>query len=206
MSEPTRSTRTTSTAAASYAARRRIAFPLGWWGVMLLVATESAFFGTLIASYFYLRLKVSQWPPAGIEPPDVTAPLILTGVLVSTSVPIFLAARAARAGRVRPAWLLLLAAVLVQAAYLGVQIHLFGSDLDRFEPGDNAYGSIYFTLLAAHHLHVLVGVLMVFWLLARLVFGLTNYRVVAVTVVAVYWYFVNVAAVAVVFTQISPAL
>ena len=206
MSEPTRSTRTTSTAAASYAARRRIAFPLGWWGVMLLVATESAFFGTLIASYFYLRLKVSQWPPAGIEPPDVTAPLILTGVLVSTSVPMFLAARAARAGRVRPAWLLLLAAVLVQAAYLGVQIHLFGSDLDKFEPGDNAYGSIYFTLLAAHHLHVFVGVLMVFWLLARLAFGLTSYRVVAVTVVAVYWYFVNVAAVAVVFTQISPAL
>jgi cytochrome c oxidase subunit 3 len=206
MTEPTRSTQATSGTAASYAARRRLAFPLGWWGVMLLVATETALFGSLIASYFYLRLKVSQWPPAGIEPPDMTAPLILTGVLVATSVPMFLAARGARAGRLRATWLFLLAAVLVQAAYLGVQIGLFGSDLDKFEPGDNAYGSIYFTLLAAHHLHVLVGILMVVWLLARLVFGLTNYRVVAVTVVAVYWYFVSVAAVAVVFTQISPAL
>ena len=206
MTEPTRSTRATSAVAASYAARRRIAFPLGWWGVVLLVATESAFFGSLIASYFYLHLKATQWPPAGIEPPDVTAPLILTVALVGTSVPMFLAVRAARAGRMGATWPLLLAAVLVQAAYLGVQIHLFGSDLDKFEPGDNAYGSIYFTLLAAHHLHVLVGVLMVVWLLARLVFGLTNYRVVAVSVVAVYWYFVDVAAVAVVLTQLSPAL
>jgi cytochrome c oxidase subunit III len=206
VSDPTRSTQATSAVAASYAARRRITFPLGWWGVMLLVATETAFFGTLIASYFYLRLKVSQWPPAGIEPPDMTAPLILTGVLVTTSVPMFLAAHAARAGRARATWLFLLAAVLVQGAYLGVQIHLFGSDLDKFEPGDNAYGSIYFTLLAAHHLHVLVGILLVVWLLARLVFGLTNYRVVAVTVVAVYWYFVILAAIAVVLTQISPAL
>jgi cytochrome c oxidase subunit 3 len=206
MSEATRSTQATSAVAASYAARRRIAFPLGWWGVMLLVATESAFFGTLIASYFYLRLKVSHWPPAGIEPPDMTGPLILTGVLVATGVPMFMAARRARAGRVRVTWLLLLAAVLVQAAYLGVQIHLFGSDLDKFEPGDSAYGSIYFTLLASHHVHVLVGILMIAWLLARLAFGLTNYRVVAVCVVAVYWYFVDVAAVAVVLTQVSPAL
>jgi heme/copper-type cytochrome/quinol oxidase subunit 3 len=206
VSEPIRSTEATSAVAASYAARHRISFPLGWWGVMILVATETAFFGTLIASYFYLRLKVPEWPPPGIEPPDTTAPLILTGVLVATSLPMFLAVRSARAGSARPAWLLLLCAALAQAAYLAVQIHLLGSDLDRFDPGDSAYGSIYFTLLGAHHLHVLVGILMIVWLLGRLVFGLTNYRVVAVSVVAVYWYFVDVAAIAVVLTQISPAL
>jgi len=186
--------------------RRGISFPLGWWGIVLLVATETAFFGTLIASYFYLRLQDAQWPPPGIEPPDMTAPLILTAVLVATAVPIFFAVRAARAERLRPAWLLLLTAVVVQAVYLGVQIHLFGSDLDKFQPGDNAYGSIYFTLLGAHHLHVLVGILMLVWLLARLPAGLTNYRVVAVWAVAIYWYFVALAGVAVVLTQVSPSL
>ena len=206
MSEPSHSTRATSGVAASYAARRRISFPLGWWGVMLLVATETAFFGTLIASYFYLRLKAHQWPPAGIDPPDMTAPLILTGVLVTSSVPMLLAVRAARDARTGRTWLLLLVAALIQAAYLGVQIHFFGSDLDKFDPGDNAYGSIYFTLLAAHHLHVLVGILLIVWLLARLVTGLTNYRVTAVWVVAIYWYFVSILAVAVVLTQISPSL
>src|ERR671930_2373052 len=85
--EVTRSSKATSAVAASYAARQRRSLPLGWWGVALLVATETAFFGTLIASYFYLRFRASQWPPPGIEPPDVTAPLILTGALVATSVP-----------------------------------------------------------------------------------------------------------------------
>jgi heme/copper-type cytochrome/quinol oxidase subunit 3 len=206
VSEPTRSTEATSGVSASYAARRRISFPLGWWGVMLLVATETAFFGTLIASYFYLRLKATQWPPPGIEPPDVTAPLILTGVLVASSVPMLLATRAARRGDARRAWFALLAAFVLQAAYLGIQIHLFGSDLDKFEPDGSAYGSIYFTLLGAHHLHVAVGLLMVVWLLGRLATGLTNYRVTAVWVVAIYWYFVSVAAIAVVLTQISPSL
>jgi len=183
-----------------------VSLPVGTWGVILLVATEAAFFGTLIASYLYLRLKVSQWPPAGVEPPDLTAPLILTGVLVATTLPILLAVRAARVGRVRPAWLLLLGAMLVQAAYLGVQIHLFGSDLDKFQPTDNAYGSVYFTMLFAHHVHVLVGILMIGWLLARLIGGLTNYRLVAVQVVAIYWYFVNAVAVAITLTQVSPSL
>lgn len=205
-SEPTRSTEATSAVSASYAARRRISFPLGWWGVIILVATESAFFGTLIASYFYLRLKATQWPPPGIERPDMTAPLILTAVLVASSVPMFLATRGAQRGRVGGTWLMLLVAVALQAAYLGVQIHFFGSDLDKFKPDGSAYGSIYFTLLGAHHLHVLVGILMVVWLLARLVTGFTNYRVIAVSVVAIYWYFVSVAAVAVVLTQISPSL
>ena len=206
MTEHTRSTQATSATAASYAARRRVSFPLGWWGIVLLVASETALFGTLIASYFYLRLQATRWPPAGIDAPDMTVPLILTGVLVVTVAPIFFAVRAARAGNVRPTWLLLFGAVVVQAVYLAVQIHLFGADLDRFDPADNAYGSIYFTLLAAHHLHVLVGILMIVWLLARLATGLTNYRVVAVSAVAIYWYFVAVAAVAVVLTQISPSL
>ena len=204
--EVTHSTEATSAVSASYAARRRISFPLGWWGVMLLVATETAFFGTLIASYFYLRLKATQWPPPGIGAPDVTAPLILTAVLVASSVPMFLAVRGARRGAVGRTWLMLLLALALQAAYLGVQIHLFGSDLDKFKPDETAYGSIYFTLLAAHHLHVVVGILMVVWLLARLVSGFTNYRLIAVSAVAIYWYFVSVAAIAVVLTQISPSL
>ena len=204
--EVTRSMDATSGVSASYVARRRRAMPSGWWGVVLLVATEAAFFGSLIVSYFYLRLKNAHWPPPGIAPPDVTAPLILAGVLVATTLPMLLAARFASAGRVRAAWLALLSAVVVQAGYLVAQAHFFASDLDKFKPDASAYGSIYFTLLPARHLHVLVGILLVLWLLARLVSGLTNYRLIAVRVVAVYWYFVNALAVAVVLTQISPRL
>jgi heme/copper-type cytochrome/quinol oxidase subunit 3 len=202
----TRSMDATSAVAASYVARRRRAMPSGWWGAILLVATEASFFGTLITSYFYLRVKGTQWPPPGVPSPDMTAPLILAGVLVATSLPMLAAVRYARAGRTRAAWLALLAAVVIQAGYLALQIHFFASDLDKFKPDATAYGSIYYTLLAAHHLHVLVGILLVLWLLARLLSGLTNYRLIAVRVVAVYWYFVNALALLVLLTQISPRL
>jgi heme/copper-type cytochrome/quinol oxidase subunit 3 len=204
--EVTRSMDATSAVSASYVARRRRSMPSGWWGVILLVATEAAFFGSLIASYFYLRLKNGDWPPPGVAPPDMTAPLILAGVLVATTLPMLLAVRFARAGRVRATWLALAGALVVQAGYLAAQAHFFASDLDKFKPDATSYGSIYFTLLAAHHLHVLVGILLVLWLLARLLSGLTNYRLIAVRVVAVYWYFVNALAVVVVLTQISPRL
>jgi heme/copper-type cytochrome/quinol oxidase subunit 3 len=192
-------------AAARVASARR-ALPNGWWGVLLLVATETALFGTLIASYFYLRFQNVEWPPSGIETPDVALPLALTGALVATSVPMFAAARFAREGRVGAAWTSILVAMSIQAGYLAWQIVLFTADFQKFRPTGSAYGSIYYTLLGTHHAHVLIGILIDCWLLARLASGLTNYRVIAVRVAALYWYFVAAVGVAVVLTQVSPSL
>jgi cytochrome c oxidase subunit I+III len=195
-----------SAVAASYQARKRLAFPNGWWGAALLVATEAALFGTVLASYYYLRFKALHWPPAGVEDPKVALPLALTGALVLTSVPMFVAAREAIAGHARRASWAILLATCIQAGYLAVQIILFKQDLDSFSPTDSAYGSIYFTLLALHHVHVLIGILLCGWLLARLRWGFTGYRVTAVRVVALYWYFVSAMAILVVLTQVSPSL
>jgi heme/copper-type cytochrome/quinol oxidase subunit 3 len=201
-----RSTEATSGPAAAAVARRRRALPNGVWGVILLIATEATLFGTLLVSYWYLRVKNVYWPPPGVESPKVVLPLVLTGVLVATSVPMFLAVRATRRARPLTALWLILVALLVQGVYLGLQIHLFASDLDKFSPADSAYGSIYFTLLATHHVHVLVGMLLSLFLIGRLIFGLTSYRVIGVRVAALYWHFVNVMAVLVVLTQLSPSL
>jgi heme/copper-type cytochrome/quinol oxidase subunit 3 len=173
--------------------------------MLALVATESALFGTLLATYAYLRFHDPIWPPPGIDPPSVTAPLVLAIVLVATSAPLALAAHAARRGRTRLVLWPLALALVVQVAYLAFQVHLFGADLDRFSPRDSAYGSIYFTMLAVHHAHVGVGILLDLWLLARLRGGLTEYRRTAVMAVALYWYFVGVAGLAVTATTLSPA-
>jgi len=93
----------------------------------------------------------------------------------------------------------------VQCAYLGVQIHEFTSELAEMSPKDSSYASIYFTLLGAHHIHVAVGLLLDLWLLARLLGGLTDYRVKAVRAIALYWYVVSAIAVFVVATQVSPS-
>lgn len=206
MTELTRGAQATGDAAVARVARARRALPSGWWGMVLLVATETTLFGTLIASYFYLRFEATVWPPPGIEPPSITLPLVLTAVLVATTAPIVAASRAARRGRAGAAGGLLVLATLVQAGYIAVHVFLFKDDLQSFSPRDSAYGSVYFTLLGAHHAHVIAGMLLNIGLLTRLSGGLTNYRMIGVRTLAVYWTFVNAAAIAVVLTQLSPTL
>ena len=205
--EVTRSSAAFGAAAAGRVARERIAQPNGWWGMALFLCAEVTLFGTLIGSYFYLDFNAHSWPPSGIKAPSVVLPLVGTGVLIATSVPMWLAARAARAGRRNPVMWLIAGALVVQLCYFGLQIYLFQHDLNDFSPKGSAYGSIYFTLLAAHHAHVVFGILLDAAVLAFVALqGLTNYWLISVRGLALYWHVVNVLAVFVVFTQLTPSL
>jgi heme/copper-type cytochrome/quinol oxidase subunit 3 len=185
---------------------RRGTLPNGVWAVALVIATEGAFLGCLIASYLYLATRVPQWPPAGVPEPRVLAPVLLTVLLVLTTPLVLAASVLARRGRVHGAWVLILLAFLLQAAYLAAQVYLFQDDLSTFSPTGSAYGSAYFTLLGAHHAHVVVGLLFDVWLLLRLLGGLTRYRATAVRIAAWYWVFVAGIGVLVTLTVLSPAL
>ena len=190
----------------AHALPRRVASANGWWGMAVFVATEATLFGTIFGTYFYLRFNTPNWPPAGIEPPKVVLPLVLTGVLVATSVPIQAAVAAARRGRAGIAVGALALALVVQAGYFAMQVHQYLGDLDKFSPKDTAYGSIYFTMLGAHHAHVVIGMLLVLWFLGRLSTGITRYRLVGLQATAFYWHFVNLLALLVVGAQLSAAV
>jgi heme/copper-type cytochrome/quinol oxidase subunit 3 len=185
-----------------YAERR--SRPTGWWGMALFVATEATLFGCLVGSYFYLRFRTSPWPPHGVPEPKLTLPLVLTGVLVSTSTLMQLAYWSARHSRLTLTRAALLVALVVQSGYLAMQMHLFVHDLHEFPPSRTAYSSIYFTMLGTHHAHVFVGVVLNAWLLVRLLRGLTNYRLTGLQATTFYWHFVNFVALVVVGAQLSP--
>jgi heme/copper-type cytochrome/quinol oxidase subunit 3 len=205
--EVTRSVAADTAAAAAAVDRRRQSQPSGWWGMVLFLCSEVTLFGMILATYFYLDFSEGKWPPAGIKPPSIVLPLVATGFLVLTSIPMWSSVRAARAG-IRGGVIAALALALVmQCVYLAAQILLFRHDLLDFSPQATAYGSIYFTMLAAHHAHVLLGILLnavVLWkVITR---GLNNYWLIGVRGVGLYWHVVNVVAIFVVFTQLSPSL
>ena len=185
---------------------RPVAHPNGWWGMAIFLASEMVLFGALLGTYYYLRFKAVHWPPVGTPEPKVALPLILTAVLVATSLPMQAALRAAREGRLGATRLALAVALAAQATYFGLQIHLFLDDLAKFTPAEHAYGSIYFTLVGAHHAHVAAGLLLDVWFLLRLSTGLTRYRLSGLWATTFFWHVVNGLAVLVVLTQVSPAL
>jgi heme/copper-type cytochrome/quinol oxidase subunit 3 len=205
--DQTRSATAQGTVAAAAVERRRRAQPSGWWGMALFLCAEVTLFGSLIATYFYLDFNSRHWPPPGIERPSVILPFVATGALLATTIPMWLAARAARAGRRGQVLWLMSFAVVIQACYLALQIILMEHDSRHFSPRGSAYGSIYYTMLGAHHAHVLLGILIdlaVIWYVS--IRGLTNYWLIGVRAAALYWYVVAGIAVFVVFTQTSPTL
>jgi heme/copper-type cytochrome/quinol oxidase subunit 3 len=178
----------------------------GWWGMLLFLATEATLFGVLIATYFYLRFKTPDWPPDGIAAPKILRPLVFTAILVFTSLPMQISAVAARAGRRGLLTANVLGALLIGALYLWLQSDLLRKNAASFTPRTDAYGSIYYTLSVAHAAHVFVGLLLNVWLLSRVWQRVTVYRLNGVQAIALYWHAVNVLAVLVVLTVLSPSL
>jgi heme/copper-type cytochrome/quinol oxidase subunit 3 len=173
----------------------------------LFLCSEATIFGVMISTYFYLDFNVKRWPPPGVPNPEVTGPAVATGVLLASAPLMWAAARACRRGRVTPAILLIGGGLALQAGYLTAQIVFFAHDLRQFTPRGSAYGSIYFTLLAAHHAHVLAGILLdlvLVWKLARR--GPDAYWTIGVRGLALYWSVVCVLAVPVLLTILSPSL
>jgi heme/copper-type cytochrome/quinol oxidase subunit 3 len=86
-----------------------------------------------------------------------------------------------------------------------MQMRLFEDDLQKFGPSQEAYGSIYYLMLGAHHFHVLLGILLEAFLLARLLQGLTRYRLNGLESTVLYWYVVNALGLLVVAVELSAA-
>jgi heme/copper-type cytochrome/quinol oxidase subunit 3 len=181
--------------------------PLGWWGVLMLVATEAVLFAAMIASYFYIRFKTPDWPPPGVPEPKVLYPALLTLVLVLSTAPTAVGQWAARrrdAARASGGLALTAALAAIYAAGTTVILvqewHVVGAQHD-------AYDSLFFTIQGAHVAHVAVGILANLYLLAKLARGrLTQYRVNGIWALSLYWHFVNVLAVFVLLTTVSPRL
>jgi heme/copper-type cytochrome/quinol oxidase subunit 3 len=196
--------RTTGLAAEAPAGRST-----AWWGVMLFITTEGTVFAALLGSYFYLRFQQGgPWPPDGIAEPELLLPLIMTGVLVPSSLPVLWAEAGIRRGR---RWQLragLLGTLLMGGTFLGLQGLEYSEILREYTFTSNAYGSLFYAITTFHGAHVTVGLLMVCWLLAASLqgsFGARRYE--RVRIVAYYWHFVDAVWVAILFTvYLSPRL
>ena len=129
--------------------------------------------------------------------PKIVKPLITTLILVASSVPIALATSAIRRRDVGRLRIGLLVAVVLGVVFLILQRQLVDSSLQKFHPGDEAYGSIFYTLIGLHAAHVALGVLLGAWAVLRTI-RFDRTAIVTVRVVALYLHFVNVVA-AVVF-------
>src|SRR3954454_318538 len=133
-----------------------------WWGNALLLCIETSMFALAIASYFYFKRNFDEWPPPKIDQMPVLyhpVPKLFWGtvnlvLLLASLIPMIIADRFA---------LRMNATVVKVAATIGLLMGLLAIWV-RFKefPGlihrwdDNAYGSITWTLLGLHLMHIMI--------------------------------------------------
>jgi heme/copper-type cytochrome/quinol oxidase subunit 3 len=164
-----------------------------WWGMVFLIATEAALFAVVLFSALYLRFSATPaWPPPGVESPKLGLPLAMTVVLVSSSIPVQLAVRAARGARWGATRWWMFGGALLGLAFLTLQTVEYRRDLDHFRPSDDSYASMFYTATGLHGVHVVIGVALLVWCATSAASARNGAGTRTVENVVLYWHFVDV--------------
>ncbi len=164
---------------------------LTWWGTLGMMAIEGTVFALAIATYFYLRLRVSEWPP-GLLPPALVYGTTNLAILLVSAVPNQLAKNAAEREDLRATrlWLVVsLALEIVLVVLRGFEFTVLNCRWDT-----NAYGSAVWMLLGLHTVHLVTDTVDSAVLAVLMFTGpLQDKRFVDVSENSLYWYFVILA-------------
>jgi cytochrome c oxidase subunit III len=159
-----------------------------WWGTLGMIAIEGTVFALTIAAYFFLRSHSNTWPMTAL-PPDLLWGTVNTAIMLGSLLPNHLAKKAAEHHQVNGVRLWLCVGLVFGFAFLGVRILEFATLNVRWD--SNAYGSVVWTLMAFHTVHLLTDVADTVVLTVLFFTGpLEGKRFVDASENALYWYFV----------------
>jgi heme/copper-type cytochrome/quinol oxidase subunit 3 len=127
-----------------------------WWGTIGFMVIEGSMFVMALITYFFLRTRSSEWPPA-VADPDLTWATVNTVLLLISTIPNHLTKLAAEAYDLHRVRLLAPVCLLFGIGFLvvrGLEFTTLGVSWDG-----NAYGSIVWFILGIHTTHLITDVL-----------------------------------------------
>ena len=176
---------------------------LGMW---VFLATEVLFFGGLFASYIALRVLHPEAFAAASSHTDVVLGSLNTGVLLTSSLTMALAVRAAQLGQRRLVTWMLVATLLLGLIFMGIKATEYTKEFhENLIPGLNfsvadpreaqmeLFFVLYFLTTGLHALHVTLGLGMLAILVVMNLRG--RYSAAYYTPVemaGLYWHFVDI--------------
>ena len=119
-----------------------------WWGNMGLIIVESTSFALLIASYFFYRMRYTQWPPDDAGVPWLTFGLPNLILMLAICYPVRqIAKRAPTASQSFLSRMLAFSAALIAGS---VVLRVFEFETLHTDYFEHSYGSITWALLFMH--------------------------------------------------------
>lgn len=169
-----------------------------WWGNALLLCIETSMFAIAITSYFYFRRNFDHWPPPKIDdfPPNYhPLPMLWPWaipnliLLLASVIPMAICDWGCIKMKENVVRLTATLGFLMSGTSIYLRFKEFGSLIFRWDA--NAYGSIVWTLLGLHLMHLMIltvedGLMSAYiW-----IHGLDDKHARDIRVTAIYWYWV----------------
>jgi cytochrome c oxidase subunit III len=183
------------------------------FGMWLFLVTEALLFGGLFTGYTVYRIWFPREFAAASSRLNLLIAAVNTLVLLASSLTMALAVHAAKAGTRRTLTRCLALTALLGLGFLGLKVVEYTGDVrEHLVPGPRYFRPeewlamdppaqptrvqlfliFYYVMTGTHAVHLIVGVGLVGWLLARALRGrLTPARYVQAEVVGLYWHFVD---------------
>jgi cytochrome c oxidase subunit 3 len=161
-------------------------------GMFMFIASEIMLFGSFFTAYFFVRVvnNPPSWPPEGFHLPVYVAG-INTAILVTSSFTMHWALTSIKRGNRAGLKAGLVLTFLMGFTFLATQIAEYARI--GFQPGDNAFTTIFFCLTGLHGAHVFVGLTILLAMTMRAFrghFSPDHHH--GVEIGGIYWHFVDV--------------
>jgi cytochrome c oxidase subunit 3 len=161
----------------------------------LFIIADAATFAACLLAYGFLRNGSLNWPTPFKFFPTVVNAMVMTFILITSSLVMFLAVRAAKMGDRDAAfrWIMLTAAMGATFALLHLRewkaLIDEGVTLFKNPWGNQLFGAAFFTITGLHLTHVTVGVIVLIVIALRHKSGKADPEDVEIT--GLYWHFVD---------------
>lgn len=135
----------------------------GTYAMLLFVLTEGMLFVFLFFAYYYVEKGGERWHIE--EPPSLYYAVPMMAILALACLALWLGQKRAverKAGGARSA---LVAGIVLGLGYLALSYFDTASHLLHVIPQMSAYGATFYTITILHAGHVILGILMLFWVL-----------------------------------------
>jgi len=159
---------------------------MGWF-----ILAEAMIFISFFVAYWYTKLHVEVWPPAGTVTLPKVMPLVMTFVLVASSLTIHYAEHLLHLGNKSAfrTWYLL--TIVLGAIFLGMSIYEWSHLIhDGFTISTNAFSTIFFSVTGLHGSHVVVGLAIFTAALPSVIRGSVDEGFMRTA--GLYWHFVDI--------------
>ena len=184
------------------AEQQRAAASLGMW---IFLTTETMFFGALFFAYAISRAAFPEAFAAASRHTNLVLGTTNTAVLLTSSLCMALAGRAAMHGARRATTWLLLATAALGVAFAAIKLTEYGLDYrdhlvpllnfdfdPRYARGAFVFFGLYFTTTGLHLVHLAIGIGFVLTIAWRVFHHRENALFDEVETIGLYWHFVDI--------------